>query len=107
MAKKETIWGRAPRELDRFNDPIGPEPDWVEIPGAIVVPRAADDYEKRGPIIIEGFMIVLPSRVRDAQGADVALNDRWEIRVRGEVHQVDGSLADYGRKIIFYVMRAS
>ncbi len=107
MAKKETIWARPPRELDRFNDPIGPEPDWVEIPGAIVVPRSSDEYEQRGTVIIEGFMIVLPSRIRDAQGVDVPLDDDWEVRARGEVYQIDGVLADYGRRIIFYVMRAS
>lgn len=106
MAKKETILLRAARPKDRFNDPVGPVPVWREVPGATVVPRNSHEDEARGPIVISGFMVVLPSKVRDKKAALVPLDSDWEVQVRGEVHQIEGEIGDYGRKIIFYVMRA-
>lgn len=98
MARKETIEIRAPRELDRFNDPIGPESDWVAVPGATVVPRNSSEQDQRGTVIIAGFMVVVPSVI--------AVSERHEIRLRGEVHQIDGDVGDYGRRKIFYTIRA-
>lgn len=97
MPRRETIEVRSQRELDRFNDPIGPEPAWRAIPGATVVPRSSQDYEQRGAIVISGFMVVVPSAER--------VEDTDEIRIRGEVYQVDGAIGDYGRRKIFYTMR--
>jgi hypothetical protein len=107
MARKENIKARPRRPLDRFNDPVGDLPAWREIPGATVVPRNSHEDEQRGPIVISGFMIVLPSRVTDLAGLPVALEETWEFEIRGDVYQVEGDIADYGRKLIFYTMRAS
>lgn len=107
MARKETIEVRPIGELDRFNDPVGPPATWQEIPGATVVPRNSQDYEQRGPVVVEGFLVVVPSPVRDVAGQAVPLRDNWEVRARGEVYQIEGAIADYGRKIMFYLMRAS
>lgn len=105
MARKEPIEVRPQRELDRFNDPIGPVPDWRTVPGATVVPRSSQDYEQRGQIIIGGFMIALNAPVKDSEGEAVVLQATDEFRVRGEVYQVEGQIGDYGRKIIFYIER--
>ena len=99
MPKKETIQVRSQRELDRFNDPIGPVPDWRDVTGAVIVPRNSQQDERRGEIIISGFMVVVPSSVE--------LEDTDEFRIRGEVYQVDGAIGDYGRRKILYVERAN
>lgn len=106
MAKKETIRLRPGRELDRFNDPVGPEPAWHSVPGAIVVPRNSQEYEQRGPIIIAGYMIALPPVIKDTSGTTLDLTDTWEVEVRGDVHQIEGAIGDYGKRIIFYTQRA-
>lgn len=100
MPKKETIRVRPPREEDRGGDPIGPVPAWREIPGAIVVPRSSDEYEQRGAIIVSGFMVVLGPTTPDS-----LVTKLDEIEVRGEVYQIDGEIADYIKKRIFYVTR--
>ena len=107
MARKEPIRVRPQRELDRFNDPIGPVPQWRTIPGAVVVPRNSQDYEQRGAIVIKGFMVALPSVVSDVDGQRVTLHDTDEFEIRGEVHQVEGAIGDYGRRVIFYTERAN
>ena len=99
MPKKETIKLRSPREEDQFGDPIGPVPGWRNVPGATVVPRESNEDERRGTIIISGFMISFPSSVE--------ITDYDEVEVRGEVYQIEGAVGDYGRKKIFYVMRAN
>lgn len=106
MARKETIRVRPGRELDRFNDPVGPEPEWRTVPGAVCVPRNSQEEERRGTIIIAGFMVVLPSVIKDSSGLDVPLADDWEVEIRGKVYQIEGALGDYGRRLIFYTMRA-
>lgn len=107
MAKKETILVRPGRSLDRFNDPVGPAPEWRTIPGATCVPRNSHEDDQRGPIVISGFMVALPSRITDTAGLPVDLTETWEISIRGEVYQIEGGIGDYGRRIIFYTMRAS
>lgn len=106
MAKKETVLMRPSRPLDRFNDPTGPVPVWREVPGAVCVPRNSEEDERRGPIVIAGFMVALNSPVRDKDGVVVPLAHDWEITIRGEVHQIEGDVGDYGRKVIFYTLRA-
>lgn len=97
MPKKETIQVRPPRARDDDGDPWGPEPAWVDIPGATVVPRESQDYEQRGPIIISGFMV--------AVGPAAVVGDNYEVKVRGEVYQIEGAVGDYGKRKIFYVSR--
>lgn len=99
MPAKESIQVRSQRELDQFNDPIGPEPEWRTIPGATVAPRGSQDYEQRGAIVISGFMVAVPSSVE--------LENTDEFRIRGQVYQVEGEIGDYGRRKIFYTMRAN
>lgn len=105
MARKETIFVRPQRALDRFNDPTGPVPDWREIPGATCVPRNSNEDDKRGPIVVAGFMVALNSPMRDIVGEEVPIEFNWEVQIRGEVHQIEGDVGDYGRKLIFYTMR--
>lgn len=107
MAAKETISVRAPQELDQFNDPVGPEQPWRDVPGATVVPRSSQEDDRRGMIITSGFMVALPGRVTDTTGLEVLLTDRHEFRIRGEVYQVEGAVGNFGRKIILYTERAS
>jgi len=107
VAKKETILARPPRPLDRFNDPIGEVPLWSEIPGAVCVPRNSQEDERRGPIVISGFMVALNGPIRDKFGVLTPIAHDWEIQIRGEVHQIEGDVGDYGRRIIFYTMRAN
>lgn len=99
MPKKETIRIRPGRPTDRFNDPIGPVPEWVDIPGATVVPRTSTEDEQRGPVIISGFMVVV--------GPAVAVRHTDELEIRGKIHQIDGEIGDYGRRKIFYTKRVS
>lgn len=100
MASKENVEIRPPRPEDKFGDPIGPEPAWVVVSRCTVVPRESQDYEKRGPVIIHGYMVRFPP--------GTAVTDRHEIRIRGEVYQVDGAVADFRRKgLIVYTMRAN
>ena len=105
MSKKETIFVRPPRPLDRFNDPVGPVPPWREVPGATCVPRNSQEDEKRGPIVIAGFMVAMNAPARDKAGVIVPLAFNWEVQIRGEVHQIEGDVGDFGRKLIFYTMR--
>lgn len=107
MARKESIEVRPGRPRDRFNDPTGPVPDWRTINGATVVPRSSNEDDSRGPIVISGFMVVVPSLTRDSEGELIPLTSDWEFRIRGEVYQVEGEIADYGRKKITNTMRAS
>jgi hypothetical protein len=100
MARKETIRVRSAREEDRGGDPVGPMPAWRDIKGATVVPRSSDEYEQRGTIIISGFMIALGPTT-----PDTLVVESDEIEVRGDVYQVDGEIADYIKKRIFYVTR--
>ena len=72
-----------------------------------MVPRESQDYEQRGSIIIKGFMVALPGTVRDNLGQVVEIEDTDEVEVRGEVHQIDGAVGDYVKRIIFYTMRAN
>lgn len=106
MAIKESIQIRGARETDRFNDPIGEVPAWRTIPGVTVVPRASDEDDRRGPVIIAGFMLAFPGKVFDTAGRQVFLTERDEYKIRGEVHQVDGDVGDYRKKIIVYTIRA-
>jgi hypothetical protein len=100
VAAKEIVKARAPQAEDDFGDPTGPVPAWVEIPGTTVVPRESQDYEQRGPIIISGFMLRLPS--------SAAVDDQTEYEVRGKIYETDGAVADYKRKgKIVYVKRAN
>lgn len=101
MPRKETIELRAELIMGRFNDPLPDvdQPPWREVPGATVVPRGSSDFEQRGPIIIKGFMIVVPSSVQ--------VEDTDTVRVRGEEHEIDGAVGDYGRKKIFYTIRVN
>ncbi len=96
---------RPPRPLDRFNDPTGPVPPWREVPGATVVPRNSEEDERRGPIVIAGMMVALNAQIRDLAGVIVPLKHDWEVQIRGDVHQIEGDVGDYGRKIIFYTLR--
>ncbi len=107
MAKRETILVRPGQKKDRFNDPVGDAPLWSEIPGATCVPRNSSEDEARGPIVISGFMVALNAPVRDTFGVLTPIGDDWEIQIRGNVHQIEGAVGDYGRKIIFYTIRAS
>jgi hypothetical protein len=100
MATKELVRARGPQATDEFGDPTGPVSTWVNIPGTTVVPRESQDYEQRGPIIISGFMLRLPSTAQ--------VTDQHEYQVRGKIYQTDGAVADYGRKgKIVYVRRAN
>jgi hypothetical protein len=100
MAQKETVETRPPQDVDEFSDPTGATPDWVPIRGVTVVPRESQDYEQRGPIIVSGFMLRLPSTV--------AVGDHHEYEIRGKIYQTDGAVGDFGRKgLIVYVMRAN
>jgi len=105
MPAKETIRVRPQRELDEFNDPIGPAPAWRLVPGATVVPRNSQEDDRRGQVGISGFMIALPSKLTDSLGQPIVLADTDEFEIRGETYQVDGAIGDYGRKQIFYTMR--
>lgn len=105
MAKKETILVRPPRPLDRFNDPVGEPTLWSEIPGATCVPRNSHEDERRGPIVVAGFMVAMNAPIRDKAGVIVPLAFNWEVQIRGEVHQIEGDVGDYGRKVIFYTVR--
>lgn len=99
MPRKEPIELRSQQERDRFNDPVGPAPEWRQVPGAIVVPRNSQDYEQRGPVIVSGFMVVV--------GPKVEVDASDEVRVRGKVHQIEGEIGDYGSRKIFYTERAN
>lgn len=106
MAKKETVLMRPAGRRDRFNDPIAEPVLWSEVPGATCVPRNSSEDEARGPIVIAGFMVAMNAPVRDKFGVLVPLAHDWEVQIRGEVHQIEGDVGDYGRKIIFYTLRA-
>ena len=97
---------RPAAKRDRFNDPVAGTALWSEVPGAVCVPRNSSEDEARGPIVIAGFMVALNSPVRDKFGVVVPLAHDWEVQIRGEVHQIEGDVGDYGRKIIFYSLRA-
>lgn len=99
MPKAEKIQIRPLRETDEFNDPIGDEAEWEDVTAIAVVPRNSQDFEQRGPIVISGFMVVVKSKV--------VINSRYEVKVRGQVQQIEGDVGDYGRKKIFYTERAS
>lgn len=100
MAQKETVRIRPPQPTDKFGDPTGPEPVWVDVPRCTVVPRESQDYEQRGPIVIHGYLVRMP--------ASTVITDRHEVEVRGEVQQIDGAVADFRRKgKIVYTMRAN
>lgn len=108
MARKETILVRPGPKRDRFNDPVTDGARlWSEIPGATCVPRNSSEDEARGPIVISGFMVALNAPVRDKLGVLTPIGDDWEIQIRGNVHQIEGAVGDFGRKIIFYTLRAS
>lgn len=98
MPRKETIELRGKPLRDRFNDPLpdAQQPTWREIRGAVVVPRGSGDFEQRGPVIIKGFMIRLPS--------SVAVEDTDTVRVRGDEYEIDGAVGDYGKVKIFYTI---
>lgn len=99
MAKKEIIKTRAPQARDDFNDPTGAVSAWVEL-SAVVVPRESSEYNQRGPIIISGFLLRLP--------ASAEVSDQHEFEVRGKIYQIEGAVADFGRKgKIVYVGRAN
>jgi len=106
MPRKESIELRAALLTGRFNDPLpdAEQPQWREIPGAVVVPRGSGDFQQRGPIIIKGFMIKLPAGVRDVNGEPVEIRDTDGVRVRGEIHEIDGAVGDYGKALIFYTI---
>jgi len=101
MPTKESIELRGRQLTGRFDDPLpdAEQPQWREVPGATVVPRGSSDFEQRGPIILSGFMIVVPS--------SVAVLDTDGIKVRGEEHEIDGAIGDYGKKKIFYTIRVN
>lgn len=108
MAIRETIRVRPAPAKDKFGDPISSTPPpWRDIPGATVVPRSSQDYEQRGQIVVSGFMVALPGTVKDSVGDDVVLERTDEFEIRGLIYQVDGEIGNYGRKIIFYTMRAN
>jgi hypothetical protein len=97
VPRRETIQIRGTRERDRFNDPIGPEPVWMTVNGATVAPRESSEDDRRGQIIIKGFMVVVPGMV--------TVTERHEIKIRNDVYQIEGAVGDYGRRKIFYVTR--
>jgi hypothetical protein len=100
MPRKEPIRLKAKQPEDRFGDPEGPEPQWRDVPGgAIVVPRSSQDYEQRGPIVVSGYMIVV--------GPKVAVEHNDQVEVRGEVHDIEGDIADYRTRKLFYTIQAS
>lgn len=100
MAAKENVRLRPPQDEDKFGDPVGPAPDWSDPVRATVVPRESQDYEQRGPVIIHGFLVRLPS--------STVITDHYELEIRGDVYQIDGAVADFGRKgKIVYTMRAN
>jgi len=101
MPKKETIQLRGAQLTGRYDDPLPDvqQPQWRDVPGATVVPRGSSDFEQRGPIILSGFMIVVPSSVQ--------VVDTDGVRVRGEEHELDGAVGDYGKKKIFYTIRVN
>lgn len=99
MPRKEPIQLRSKPQRDRFNDPIGPEPQWRDVPGgAVVVPRTTiNEDDRRGEIVIGGFMIVV--------GPKVAVEHSDQVRVRGEVHDIEGDVADFRTRKLFYTKR--
>lgn len=98
MPKRETIQLRAALKVGRFNDPLpdDQQPQWRDVDGAIVVPRSAGDFEQRGPIIISGWMVKLPG--------GTPIEDTDDVRIRGEQYEIDGSIGDYGKALIFYTI---
>ena len=99
MAKKETI-RRRPQRPTRLGDPVGSVPPWVLIPNCVVIPRESQDFEQRGRVIVHGFLI----RTK----AGVTILDTDEIEVRGKIYQVDGAVANFGRKgLLLYVRKVS
>jgi hypothetical protein len=99
MAQKESIEIRHARET-RMGDPVGPVKPWETIRGCLVVPRESQDFGQRGRVVLAGFMIKAPRTA--------TILDTDEIRVRGEIYQVDGAVGDFRRKgKLFYVKRVS
>lgn len=100
MAQKEKIRLRAASTKDKFGDPVGPVPPWRDVTARAVVPRTSVDTDQRGPIVISGFMVSL------SPGTPILDND--EVEIRGKVHQIEGVVADYGRKgKLFYTKRVN
>lgn len=97
MAKKEKIRLKAAQAEDRFGDPEGPPTEWRDVTAMAVVPRNSSEHEQRGSIIISGFMIVVKS--------SVAVDALDSVEVRGQVHQIEGEIGDYGRRKIFYTKK--
>lgn len=100
MPAKEKILLRSAQEKDKFGDPKGPVPAWREVTARAVVPRTSVDTDQRGPIVISGFMVSL------SPGTPILDND--EVQIRGKVHQIEGVVADYGKKgKLFYTKRVN
>jgi len=101
VPRKETIQLRGQLAEGRHGDPLVgvPQPQWRTVNGAVVVPRGGGDFEQRGSIVVKGFMIKLPP--------SVAIEDTDAVMVRGEEHQIDGPVNDYGKALIFYTIRVN
>ena len=98
MARKERIRVRDLAAENMHGDPASLKP-WRNVDGAVVVPRSSGDFEQRGPIILSGYMVVLPG--------SVAIKDTDEVEIRGELQQIDGSVGDYTKRKIFYTRRVN
>lgn len=89
--KKESIFVLARTATDELGDPIpATDPD-REIKGCKIIPRSSTSDAERGDVPISGFDIYAP------KGTRVDAMD--QIRVRGVVQEVEGTPADYGKKV--------
>lgn len=78
---------RKSHDLDRWGEPVTPEPD-LPITRCIVVPRGiGGENNQNASTVISGLQVFLPP------GTDIRASDR--ITVRGKEYAVDGEPADY------------
>ena len=105
MAKKigvRTVTVIRKAKVDRLSSaPAGPPPEH-DIEGCAVLPRTSFEQES-GWVVVEGRMIIAP------HNSDVLADD--QVRVDGEVWDVDGAPGDYenkrgkGKATIFYLKK--
>lgn len=100
MARKESVYRVRAARTDKLKPKTAPDPD-VEIKGCTVVPILADGMEQAGPgsqVIEADFFVKTPP------GTDIKADDR--LRVRGELMEIQGRPADFGRRGVLFYVRA-
>lgn len=94
MAQRESIFRIRAARVDRLSTAT-PEPSEVEVRGCIVVPlMETGEQTFQGQIVTAEFFVKTPA------GTDIKADD--QVRIRGDLCQVEGAPADYGRKGVLF-----